>query len=43
MERKRLKTLGGGVLRDAKRNALRDDQNAWEENRLLSSGADRKQ
>jgi pre-mRNA-splicing factor ATP-dependent RNA helicase DHX38/PRP16 len=37
MERKRLK--GGGILRDAKRNALLDDQMAWEENRLLSSGA----
>ena len=46
MERRRLNSLdgrgGGGntsYLRDAKKNALRDDQLAWEENRLFSSGA----
>lgn len=39
--RMRKHTLGnaGSTMRDARRNALRDDQEAWEENRLLSSGA----
>ena len=38
---KRKQKLGstGSTIRDARRNALLDDQEAWEENRLLSSGA----
>ena len=40
---KRKQILGSAgsttTLRDARRNALRDDQETWEENRLLSSGA----
>ena len=45
MERKRQQGgLGGGVVprqerMSARKSALRDDQDAWEENRLLSSGA----
>ena len=48
MERRRQQDGGGIVtrattqiqnLRDLKRSELNDDQNAWEENRLLSSGA----
>ncbi len=42
MERKKQTHGNAGsmtTMRDARRNALRDDQEAWEENRLLSSGA----
>ena len=45
MEKKRREGgLGGGVVpreqrMSARKSALRDDQDAWEENRLLSSGA----
>ena len=40
MERRK-QVLGhaGSTMRDARKNALLDDQETWEENRLLSSGA----
>jgi len=49
MEQQRNKTVGSNsnapdpTLRNAKKNALRDDQEAWEMNRLQSSGAILKQ
>ena len=42
MERKKQTQGNAGsmtTMRDARKNALRDDQEAWEENRLLSYGA----
>ncbi len=46
MERKRTQGINGGMivnpansLRNARKNALKDDQEAWENSRLLSSGA----
>lgn len=38
-KRKQMLGHAGSTMRDARKNALLDDQEAWEENRLLSSGA----
>jgi pre-mRNA-splicing factor ATP-dependent RNA helicase DHX38/PRP16 len=39
MEKQRNQNTGRTTIRDARRSALQDDQEAWEQSRLLSSGA----